>query len=81
MNELRVLCFDRARGRCEARFASDCTGRAEHAHHVIPRGRGGLDLLANLCAVCHVCHRSIHDHPAAAGEAGLLVSGFGPPSR
>lgn len=72
-NRSRQWCFERAAGRCEAQvWAADCTGRAEHALHMQLRSQGGSDDPANLLAVCHRCHRWIHDNPAAAQGLGLL---------
>jgi hypothetical protein len=69
----RQWCFDRAHGRCEAHIAAAaCTGRAEHAHHILMRSQGGSDDPANLLAVCHGCHRWIHDHTGWAYERGFL---------
>jgi hypothetical protein len=62
----------RADGRCEARATPDCTGRAEHAHHVKLRSRGGSNDPANLLAVCEPCHSWIHGHPDEATEQGLM---------
>jgi hypothetical protein len=33
-----------------------------HAHHVVPRSRGGNDTLSNLVTLCSTCHRQIHEH-------------------
>lgn len=67
--EVRRQVFDRAHGRCEV-----CAGRAQHAHHLVPRSAGGLDVAQNLLAVCLVCHRRIHDNPQWAREHGYLRS-------
>lgn len=50
-----------------------CILRASHAHHVLPRGRGGKDTLDNLVALCHPCHTYVHANPAWSYEAGLLA--------
>lgn len=34
-----------------------CGSSAYQADHIIPRGRGGLDVLANLVASCATCNR------------------------
>lgn len=66
-------CFDRAHGRCEVRRHPDCTGRAEHAHHMRLRSQGGSDDPANLLAVCHLCHEWVHGHRAEARAAGWII--------
>ncbi len=49
---------ERDLGRCRA---PGCSRRAGHAHHVIPRSRGGCDAPWNLVAVCPCHHhRGIH---------------------
>ncbi len=49
---------ERDLGRCQA---PGCSRRAVHAHHVVPRSRGGGDEPENLVALC-ACHhlRGIH---------------------
>lgn len=69
----------RARGFCEAIVPGVCAGRYEHAHHVVPKGRGvGLawlhDAEANGLGVCAACHDWIHANPASATALGLLAS-------
>ena len=72
--QARTLIAGRSHGRCEVACAPHCTGRAEHAHHVIPRGRGGHDGAENLVAVCAPCHAWIHSFPREARESGWLKS-------
>ena len=68
---------------CEAggqvRLASD--GKCGHLqrrpaselHEPKTRARGGSILnRANTVSICRECHTWVHDHPAAAHEAGLL---------
>lgn len=62
----------RSRGRCEARVPDVCTGRAEHAHHVLRRGQGGADELGNLLDCCRACHEWIHAHVDESYERGWL---------
>lgn len=66
----------RSGGLCEAKLIG-CTGKAQDVHH--RRGRIGDDLfdVDLLLAVCRACHDWIGDHPAAAMEAGLLLSRLG----
>lgn len=72
MDLLRPTVFARALWRCEARIEDVCLGEAHHAHHVLPRSRGGADTTENLIASCHACHAWIHAHPIFAGRRGLL---------
>lgn len=68
----RQWTLDRAHGRCEVRVSPDCTGRAEHVHHILMRSQGGTHDIGNLLAVCHRCHGHIHANPAESYEAGWL---------
>lgn len=68
----RQWCFDRAHGRCEAMVSADCTGRAEHAHHLVLRSQGGADDPSNLMALCHACHAHVHANPTESYERGFL---------
>ena len=75
MDELRPAVFAATSYRCVAQSVpvEGCSGRAEHAHHVHPRGRGGSDSFDNLIAVCSAHHQWIQDHPAEATERGWLI--------
>jgi hypothetical protein len=42
-------------GRC-----CNCGAPAEHAHHIVPRVRGGRDVLGNLASLCGACHGAVH---------------------
>ena len=33
-----------------------------HAHHIVPRGQGGADILANLTSLCLECHAQQPGH-------------------
>lgn len=68
----RVWVLDRAKHLCEAHVAGVCSRRAEHVHHVRLRSRGGSDDPSNLLALCHACHRFIHDNPAWATAQGFM---------
>lgn len=71
----RAEVRQRSRGLCEA-STPDCPP-GPHAgnqhHHVVPRGRGGKNTSANLLWLCPDAHGWVHDHPAAARDAGLLL--------
>lgn len=62
----------RSGGRCEVVFSTRCAGVGEHPHHVLPSGRGGLDVVENLLDSCWICHRELHDNPAEAKRRGVL---------
>lgn len=68
----RTWTFHRANDRCEAKCCPGCTGRAEHAHHILMRSQGGADDPSNLLAVCWVCHDHIHRNPDESYAAGRL---------
>jgi len=69
---LRLAVFDRDRGECVALCSPRCTGRAEHAHHMLRRSQGGRDEADNLVSLCSGCHDFVHANPAWAYEAGFL---------
>jgi len=36
-------------------------GNAElHAHHIVPKSRGGSDNISNLITLCNECHKAVH---------------------
>lgn len=39
-----------------------------HAHHILPKSKGGEDQIENLITVCHGCHEQIHGHPIPSPE-------------
>ena len=39
-----------------------------HAHHILPKSKGGEDQIENLITVCHECHEQIHGHPIPSPE-------------
>lgn len=72
--EIRVEVFSRANYMCEIMSReSECTGRAEHAHHRKLRSQGGKHTVANIVGICHKCHDFVHGHPAIAYTNGWLV--------
>jgi 5-methylcytosine-specific restriction endonuclease McrA len=75
MRKLRPAVFARDGFRCVAGVSPSCSGRAEHAHHVLPLSRGGEDTPDNLISVCggpSGCHAFIHEHPSESSSLGLL---------
>ena len=73
--KVRAKLEVRSGGRCEAcRFhpLPECSGRFEHAHHVLPRSRGGQDVIGNASALGRVHHDWVHGHPFEARALGLL---------
>lgn len=36
-----------------------------HAHHIVPKSKGGTHKKRNLVTVCHACHDAIHGHGTA----------------
>lgn len=52
------------------------SGSAElHAHHIVPKGKGGTDKLTNLKTVCKPCHDSIHGSRKAPTAKSTTSSG------
>jgi hypothetical protein len=55
-------------------------GDAElHAHHIVPKSKGGTHQLSNLKSMCSRCHNAIHGNsmaPSAKGEVGDSEQGF-----
>ena len=41
-------------------------------HHILPRGRGGKDTLANLVSLHRLCHSYVHEHPTESKREGTL---------
>lgn len=72
MRKARQAAFDRDGHRCRVPLPHDCTGRAEHAHHLCPVGRGGPDHPDNLLSCCHNGHAAIHANPTESTALGLL---------
>ncbi len=40
-----------------------------HAHHIVPKSRGGVHELSNLITVCEACHTAVHNRDAVAPTA------------
>lgn len=41
-----------------------CSKRGCHVHHVMPRARGGRNVLTNALLLCNECHKEIHANEA-----------------
>lgn len=53
-------------------------GNAElHAHHVVPKSKGGGHELDNLTTVCDRCHANIHDDPRLLADDQKDTSSIG----
>ncbi|GAB7020291.1 HNH endonuclease [Halostagnicola bangensis] len=71
--------WDRRRRRVYARDDHQCQncrrrggpyGDVElHAHHIVPKSRGGVHRLENLVTVCKPCHDAVHSRNAVAPTA------------
>lgn len=47
-----------------------------HAHHIVPKSKGGTHKLTNLKTMCDQCHNAIHGKGVArSGESGGSTSG------
>ena len=56
-----------------------CGGLAEEIDHKIPKGASGSDDIANLCAVCKVCHKqksSTDLHRVGVEDLNMFTSRF-----
>jgi len=70
---LARACYVRDGG-CKVRpelYGVKCWG-VNDPHHVLPRGRGGPDALANLVTLCRGHHDWVHAHPELSKPLGLL---------
>lgn len=77
LDQARLEAYTRSAGQCEAtELPHDCTGRAEHFHHVLPRSAGGPNTVENLLGVCEPGHSVIHGHPTMARDLGYLRSRY-----
>ena len=38
----------------------NCGAPATEVHHIVPRARGGRDVLGNLASLCDECHAQVH---------------------
>jgi hypothetical protein len=75
--KVRAWCLDRDGHRCVAQIDGVCHGRADHAHHILPRSAGGPDELWNLISACDACHAHIHANPTWSYAHGFLRSRYG----
>lgn len=39
-----------------------------HAHHIIPKSKGGSDDMGNLVTLCKSCHESVHGYSIGGSE-------------
>jgi hypothetical protein len=72
MAHLRAAAYARSGGICECGRA-ECLARPMrlrrvnwpdgHLHHIVPRGRGGSDVLVNVQFITSQCHREITGEP------------------
>lgn len=53
-----------------------CGVRAQHAHHKLPRSRGGDNSQFNIAFLCAECHAGVHANPRQAMKLGLTVKGY-----
>ena len=53
---VRAALSERSGGLCES-----CGRRANHAHHIQYRSRGGTSALENLANLCLSCHSGVHN--------------------
>jgi hypothetical protein len=51
--------------RCSTRASKEC-------HHKAKRGINYLNV-STWAALCHACHRKVHENPSWARENGLLI--------
>ena len=71
---LMVACYRRDGWECQLRHTlaeCECWGPL-HPHHILPRGRGGRDELANLVTLCAAHHQWVHLNPTDARAMGFL---------
>lgn len=55
-----------------------CSERRGSAHHILPRARGGDDLLENFVPLCTRCHEAVHGTPFTMrpfGSDSIRVTG------
>lgn len=41
---------------CRVQLPGICTTQASHADHIVPKSKGGADILTNLRAACGPCN-------------------------
>lgn len=46
-----------------------------HAHHIVPKGRGGSHRISNLVTLCDDCHAAVHNRYKTAPTAGQQDTG------
>ena len=75
--ETRNAAWSIANGYCRA--CGKALGAAGVVHHRKLRSQGGTDDLGNLAVLHTDCHLAVHANPAAARDAGLIVSAYADP--
>ena len=50
-------------------------GSVDHAHHIVPRSKGGSDTLANMAGLCEACHTAVHTSQNAAERLKRIKEG------
>ncbi|CQH64122.1 uncharacterized protein HHUB_4285 (plasmid) [Halobacterium hubeiense] len=48
-----------------------------HAHHIVPRSRGGTNQLSNLTTLCEACHNNAHAHDITGDAASQSTPSIG----
>lgn len=74
MRDARAAALERDGYECQAPgrgMEQACLGKL-HAHHMLPRGRGGQDHPANLVTLCGFHHAMVHQFPERSYRLGLL---------
>jgi 5-methylcytosine-specific restriction endonuclease McrA len=56
---VRAAVVRRAEGLCER--CCDWVGNSGHAHHILPRSRGGRWTVLNITYLCQPCHQREHE--------------------
>lgn len=62
-------------GRKSGPHATNGNGVRLHAHHVVPKSKGGSNGLDNLVTLCESCHNRAHDHDITASMSGGTTTG------
>lgn len=53
-----------------------CRSRSiEHGHHIVPRNKGGSDILVNMVGLCESCHNKVHNDEEAVAKLEKIKAG------